>query len=182
MVCWRSFETRTGETLWSVSEPCILWVSIFRVTFPMAKVFFKCAYYQNCKKEGYIITILTISCFMLVWLGFDSINHPRKLTEVFALRQKSTWISLTSCPELSRQSCEIRDLRKYKARLALDKVNGFKGLKSCKILMLRCLFKGYNLSMLISFMKEIWYSLMLMAFLLYLKCKSRLALNKVKSH
>ena len=38
--------------------------------------------------------------------------------------------------ELSRQSCEIRDLLKCKSRLALDKENYFKGLKSCKILML----------------------------------------------
>ena len=71
-------------------------------------------------------------------------------------------------PELSRQSCEIRDLLKCKSRLALDKVNDFKGLKSCKILMLWCLFKGYTLSMLISFIKEIEFSLILMAFLLYL--------------
>ena len=70
--------------------------------------------------------------------------------------------------ELSRQSCEIRDLLKCKSRLALDKVNDFKGLKSCKILMLWCLFKGYTLSMLISFIKEIEFSLILMAFLLYL--------------
>ena len=70
-------------------------------------------------------------------------------------------------PELSRQSYEIRDLVKCKSRLALDKVNDFKGLKSCKILML-CLFKGYTLSMLISFIKEIEFSLILMAFLLYL--------------
>ena len=39
-----------------------------------------------------------------------------------------------SCAKLSRQSCEIRDLLKCKSRLALDKVNDLKGLKSCKIL------------------------------------------------
>ena len=68
----------------------------------------------------------------------------------------------------SRQSCEIRDLLKCKSRLALDIENDFKGLKSCKIFMLWCLFKGYTLSMLISFIKEIEFGLILMAFLLYL--------------
>ena len=57
--------------------------------------------------------------------------------------------------ELSRQKCEIRDLLKFKSRLALDKVNDFNGLKSSKILMLCYLFKGYTLSMLISFIREI---------------------------
>ena len=33
-------------------------------------------------------------------------------------------------PELSRESCEIRDLLKCKSRLALGKVNDFKGFKS----------------------------------------------------
>ena len=37
---------------------------------------------------------------------------------------------------LSRQSWEIRDLLKCKSRLEVDKVNDFKGLKSCKTLML----------------------------------------------
>ena len=44
--------------------------------------------------------------------------------------------SLGAHTELSRQSCEIRDLLKCKFRLALKKVNDFKGLKSCKILIL----------------------------------------------
>ena len=56
--------------------------------------------------------------------------------------------------ELSRQSCEIRDQLQCNIRLALDKVNAFKGLKSGKIL--------------ISFIKEIEFRLILMAFLLYL--------------
>ena len=38
--------------------------------------------------------------------------------------------------ELSRQSCEIRNLLECKSKLALDKVNDSKGLKSCTILML----------------------------------------------
>ena len=37
---------------------------------------------------------------------------------------------------LSRQSCEIRDLLQCKSGLALSEINDFKGLKSCKILML----------------------------------------------
>ena len=37
--------------------------------------------------------------------------------------------------ELSRQSCEIRDLLKCKSRLALDKVNDFRELKSCILIL-----------------------------------------------
>ena len=70
--------------------------------------------------------------------------------------------------ELCRQSCEIRDLLQCKLGLALSKVNDFNGLKSCQILMLQCLFKGYTLSILISFLKEIEISLILMDFSLYL--------------
>ena len=70
--------------------------------------------------------------------------------------------------KLSRQSCERRDLLQCNTRLTLDKVNDFKGLESCKIVMLWCLFKGYTLTMLISFIKEIEFSPILMAFLLYL--------------
>ena len=104
---------------------------------------------------------------------------PKGITNLIAKSQNYIlWITIlctntddwshAELTKLFRQSCEIRDLLKCKSRLALDKVNDFKGLKSCKILMLWCLFKGYTLSMLISFIKEIEFGLILMAFLLYL--------------
>ena len=104
-------------------------------------------------------------------LALDKVNNLtryKKILWVCSLGSKNLLNFTCFTTELSRQSCEIRDLLKCKSRLALDKVNDFKGLKSCKILMLWCLFKGYTLSMLISFIKEIEFSLILMAFLLYL--------------
>ena len=70
--------------------------------------------------------------------------------------------------ELSRQSCKIRGLLQCKLGLALSEINDLMGLKSCQILMLQRLFEGYTLSILISFLKEIEVSLILMDFSFYL--------------